>query len=93
MNKNATHLSSRTDWERIDTMTDEDIDTSDIPPLTEDFFTKSKWRLPDKPNAVLLELDAETLAWYDAQGEARTVAMLAALKIYAQAHQSLSKSA
>ena len=93
MNKNDTQISSRTDWERIDAMTDEDIDTSDIPPLSEDFFAKSKWRLPNKPNAVLLELDAETLAWYEAQGEAKTAFMLAALKIYAQVHQSLPKSA
>lgn len=36
---------SRTDWERIDTMTD-DIDTSDIPPLTEAELAKSWWRFP-----------------------------------------------
>ena len=29
---------SETDWARIDAMTDDDIDTSDIPPLADDFF-------------------------------------------------------
>lgn len=37
---------SRTDWERIDAMTDDDIDTSDIPPLTEEELARSWWRLP-----------------------------------------------
>ena len=36
---------SRTDWSRIDAMTDDDIDTSDIPPLTDEFFAKAKLRL------------------------------------------------
>lgn len=30
--------SSETDWARIDNMKDEEIDTSDIPPLDEEFF-------------------------------------------------------
>ena len=37
---------SKTDWSKIDAMTDEDIDTSDIPPLSEEFFASSKLRLP-----------------------------------------------
>lgn len=37
---------SRTNWVKIDAMTDDDIDTSDIPPLTEDFFSKAEWWMP-----------------------------------------------
>ena len=37
---------SETDWTRIDLMTDEEIDTSDIPPLDDAFFAAAKWRLP-----------------------------------------------
>ena len=37
---------SESDWERIDAMTDEEIDTSDIPPLNDDFFAKAQLRLP-----------------------------------------------
>jgi hypothetical protein len=36
---------SKTDWARIDAMTDDDIDTSDIPPLDEAFFAKAKLRM------------------------------------------------
>lgn len=38
--------SSKTDWSRIDAMRDEDIDTSDIPPLDEDFFAQAELRMP-----------------------------------------------
>jgi hypothetical protein len=36
MSKKHTSLESNTDWERLDAMTDDDIDFSDIPPLTEE---------------------------------------------------------
>ncbi len=36
---------SGTDWERVDALTDEEIDTSDIPPLTEEFFKRARVRL------------------------------------------------
>jgi len=38
--------SSRTDWNRVDTLRDEGIDTSDIPPLGEAFFAEAKLRIP-----------------------------------------------
>jgi hypothetical protein len=44
---------SRTDWARIDAMTDEDIDTSDIPPLTDEFFSKAKLRMPSRPQSTV----------------------------------------
>ena len=44
----ARHLKkkSETDWARIDSMTDDEIDTSDIPPLDDEFFKSAKWQLP-----------------------------------------------
>ncbi len=79
---------SKTDWARIDAMTDEDIDTSDIPPLTDEFFAKAKLRLPTSSNAtVAVEVDAETLEWFQQQGEEAGKQMSAALRIYAAAHK------
>lgn len=37
---------SETDWDRIDRMTDDEIDTSDIPPLTDAFFENAQKWLP-----------------------------------------------
>ncbi|MDJ0901041.1 MAG: hypothetical protein QNJ55_19745 [Xenococcus sp. MO_188.B8] len=69
-------------------MTDEEIDTSDIPPLTDEFFAKAKLRLPTSSNAtVAVEVDSETLEWFQQQGEAASKQMSAALRIYAAAHK------
>jgi hypothetical protein len=40
---------SETNWAKLDAMTESEIDTSDIPPLTEEFFNKSCWW---KPKAI-----------------------------------------
>lgn len=37
---------SKTDWARIDSMSDEEIDISDIPPLSEEFFARAQLRMP-----------------------------------------------
>jgi uncharacterized protein (DUF4415 family) len=78
---------SETDWTRIDEMTDEDIDTSDIPPLTDDFFGRAEWRMPENKTAVILSVDSEVLKWFEAQGADFQHRVNAALKIYAEAHQ------
>ena len=44
--RNLNKATSATDWARIDRMTDDEIDTSDIPPLDDAFFAKAKWWLP-----------------------------------------------
>jgi hypothetical protein len=36
----------KTDWARVDALADEEIDTSDIPPITEESFRNSKWWKP-----------------------------------------------
>ena len=46
MNARNFKKASATDWARIDRMTDEEIDTSDIPPLDDEFFARAKWLLP-----------------------------------------------
>ena len=78
---------SKTDWERIDAMRDEDIDTSDIPPLTAEFWAKAKLRSPKQITASV-QVDSETFAWFQSQGENAAQQMSVALKIYAEAHKS-----
>jgi uncharacterized protein (DUF4415 family) len=80
---------SRTDWSRIDAMTDEDIDTSDIPPLSDEFFSKAKLRMPSSPLAtVAVRVDSETLTWFQSKGEEAEQHMAAALRIYAEAQKT-----
>ena len=80
---------SRTDWSRIDAMTDDDIDTSDIPPLTDEFFSKAKLRMPPSSLAtVAVRVDSETLTWFQSKGEEAEQHMAAALRIYAEAQKT-----
>jgi len=78
---------SETDWARIDSMTDEEIDTSDIPPLDEEFFAAAQWRMPKRKTAVTLSVDDDVLKWFEAQGAEFQQRINAALRIYAEAHQ------
>ena len=68
-------------------MTDEEIDTSDSPPLDDDFFARAGWRMPDQKRAVTLSVDSEVLKWFEEQGANFQHRVNAALKIYAEAHQ------
>ena len=80
---------SRTNWDQIDAMTDDDIDTSDIPPLTEEFFSKAKLRMPSHLiSRVAVHVDSETLEWFRSKGEELEQHMAAALKIYAAAQKT-----
>lgn len=89
MDMNAQDLNkpSQTDWTRVDALTDETIDTSDIPPLDEAFFANAKLRMPDQRVSVTVNIDADVLAWFEAQGEEFQQRINAALRIYAEAHQ------
>ena len=88
---------SRTDWARVDALADEDIDTSDIPPLTEAEFARSEWRLPAATSlgsqalpqvTVEVSVDEDILAWFQSQGQDYPQRMRAALRLYAEAHRA-----
>lgn len=57
VNENDMSNTSRTNWARIDAMSDEEIDTSDIPPLSDEFFAKAKLRLPSTQATVAVRVD------------------------------------
>lgn len=68
-------------------MADEEIDTSDIPPLDEAFFANARLHMPSQKVSVTLDVDANVLEWFKAQGAEFQQRVNAALKIYAEAHQ------
>ena len=72
-------------------MTDEEIDTSDIPPLGEKFFANARLRMPRGKVAVTVSVEKEVVDWYQAQGEESRALMSAALKIYAEAHREIRR--
>jgi len=71
----------------IDSLTDETIDRSELPPLDESFFAKATWRMPEGRTIVMVPIDADLLAWFQAQGDKSEQRMIAALRIYVEAHK------
>ncbi len=79
---------SKTDWARVDAMTDADIDTSDSPILTEQFFSTAKpWSSVKAKPQISVSVDSETLAWFEEQGQDSERHLAAALRIYAEAQK------
>ncbi len=80
--------SSKTNWERVDRMTDEEIDTSDILPLDDDFFAKATLRLPEGRVPVLMSVDADVFEWFKSQGAEYQALINTALRNYADSHKT-----
>ena len=87
-----TKPSSSTDWAKIDALSDNDIDTSEIAPLGEDFFARATLQMPEQGarKTVILSVDDDVLQWFQTLGEDSRERMSAALRIYARAHQDQS---
>lgn len=82
MNNTAT----KTDWKRLETLSDDEIDTSDIPELDENFFKNAKFREVEK-QTVTLKLDADILDWFKHQGEGYQTQINQLLRNYMQSQQ------
>ncbi|BAZ12132.1 hypothetical protein NIES4071_39600 [Calothrix sp. NIES-4071] len=68
MNDKDLKNTSRTNWEALESMSDDDIDYSDIPPLTDEFFNKAVLRIPVAQAKNLVQLDPDVMAWFEEQG-------------------------
>lgn len=66
-------------------MKDEEIDTSDIPELTEDFFKKAVlW--PGRKKQVTLRIDPDIIDFFKKQGRGYQSMINAVLRKYVDAH-------
>jgi len=81
----------KTNSAKLETMKDEEIDTSEIPPLGEKFFANAKLRMPKNKVSVIVNLDKEVSDWYESQGEDAKNLMNVALRIYAEAHKEINR--
>jgi len=77
---------SKTDWKRLAQLDDQDIDTSDMPELGEDFFRRAELHVPVK-QAVTIRLDADVLEWFKGQGAGYQTRINQLLRQYMQAQQ------
>jgi uncharacterized protein (DUF4415 family) len=88
--RTITKKRSRTDSKRLDAIREEDIDFSDIPPMTPEMFAKSVVRVGLKPSLpkeqITLRLDADVLQWFRARGIGYQTQINALLRAYMNEH-------
>jgi uncharacterized protein (DUF4415 family) len=87
----ATRLKGKTDYVRLDAMTDEEIaeavvEDPDAAPLDID-WTKARLVLPPGKENVTLRIDRDVLEWFRATGKGFHTRMNAVLRAYMEAHQ------
>jgi uncharacterized protein (DUF4415 family) len=82
MNKNDLNNTSRTNWAALESKSEENIDYSDIPPLTDEFFEQATLRIPANEAHNLVQLDPDVKQWFQAQGEQYKVLVNSVLRQY-----------
>jgi uncharacterized protein (DUF4415 family) len=77
---------SKTDWKRIDSLRDQDIDYSDIPKQGADFFAHAiLWPGPKKQ--ITLRLDPDVLKFFRKHGRGYQTTINAVLRRYMEAQE------
>jgi uncharacterized protein (DUF4415 family) len=69
MNRDNLSSTSRTNWTTLESRSEDNIDYSDIPPLTDEFFARATLRIPADQAHNLIQLDPDIKQWFEAQGE------------------------
>lgn len=85
MNQDNITATSQTDWERLSSLEDEDIDFSDIPEVTPEMFAKAIVRRGLRPFAktqLTLQLDTDVVEWFKEQDQDWQLHMNALLRAY-----------
>jgi len=92
MNKKDILPPSETDWDRLDAMSDDDIDYSDIPPLTPEFFANGVLRRGLKPlvrkNQLTLRIDQDVIEFFKQEGRGYQTKINQLLRAYMEAHKA-----
>jgi uncharacterized protein (DUF4415 family) len=97
MKQKSTSRKLGSDLNRIDAMRDEDIDTSDIPPIPRAMFAKGIVRRGLKPVVVTqqqltIRLDSDVLAWLKSQGRDYQTRINEVLRAHMTESQSMTRS-
>ena len=78
----------KSDLARLDALSDDEIDYSDIEAFDDAFFKHATMvNLPRVKDSVTLRVDHEVLEWFKKKGRGYQTRMNAVLKSYVKAHQ------
>jgi uncharacterized protein (DUF4415 family) len=86
----ASKRKGRTDWNRVDALSDADIERSISADADSDLpldWTKAQLVLPRRKESVHLRVDPDVLAWFRQQGQGYLTRMNAVLRAYMDAHR------
>lgn len=65
----------------------EDIDTSDIPELGDDFWANARVRFPGGKERLTVRFDEDMVRWFRSQGRGYQTKMNAVLRSFYEAHK------
>jgi len=89
MSQNATSKESQTDWDRLDSMTDDEIDFSDLEEITPELFAQGIVRHglhpAQKKEQITIRLDSDVLRWFRSQGKGYQTRINDLLRAYMKA--------
>ena len=92
MKKRVTTKKSATEWKRVDSTKDKDIDETDLPEVSPEMFAKGLVRSGLKPSArkqqLTIRVDGDVLEWYKRQGQGYQTKINSLLRAYMEAHKA-----
>ena len=74
--------------EEIAAIRDEDIDTSDIPELDDEFWKNARVRYPGGKERLTVRFDEDVVEWFRSQGRGYQTKMNAVLRSFYEAHRN-----
>jgi uncharacterized protein (DUF4415 family) len=86
-------MKGRTDWARVEALTDEDIaravadDPDAAPLLDEAWFKKARLVPPDPKVPISIRIDRDVLEWFRRRGPRYQTKINAVLRAYVEAHR------
>ncbi len=79
---------SKTDWDKLNSMSDSGIDYSDIPKLSKKIFQNGELRMPKSKPLISIRLDSDILEWFKSLGTGYQTRINAVLRMYMDVHKN-----
>jgi uncharacterized protein (DUF4415 family) len=73
---------SKTDWAKLNSMSDSEIDYSDIPKFSKKIFQNGELRMPKSKPLISIRLDSDILEWFKSLGTGYQTRINAVLRMY-----------
>lgn len=84
------HLKSKTDWTWLEKEDDSEIDYSDIPETTKEFWADAELLMPTQKTAISIRLDNKIIEYFKRTGSGYQSKINAVLKAYVKNHSKLA---